>query len=90
MYPFLPITLMVLLLVPPVTSRAADPDVTIDLGARTWRGTPSLERTAGGRVFVSWFTGGPRDPADDNTVVLSFSDDSGKTFSRSDRSPSHV
>jgi hypothetical protein len=59
---------------------AAEP-VTIDLAKRTWQGIPGLERTAKGRVFVSWFTGGPIEPAPENTVLLSHSDDGGKTFS---------
>ena len=50
------------------------------LAQRTWQGIPGLERTAGGRVFVSWFTGGPKEPSPDNTVVLCRSDDDGKTF----------
>ena len=48
---------------------------------RTWQGIPGLERTAKGRVFVAWFTGGPKEPAPENTVVLANSDDGGKTFS---------
>ncbi len=59
---------------------AAEP-VTIDLAKRTWQGIPGLERTAKGRVFVSWFTGGTKEPEPENTVVLSQSDDGGKTFS---------
>ena len=59
---------------------AAEP-VTIDLPKRTWQGIPGLERTAKGRVFVSWFTGGTKEPEPENTVVLSHSDDEGKTFS---------
>jgi predicted neuraminidase len=69
-----------LLLAPLVALRAAEP-ITIDLAKRTWQGIPGLERTAKGRVFVSWFTGGPKEPSPDNTVVLSRSDDDGKTFS---------
>ncbi len=59
---------------------AAD-GVAIDLTKRTWQGIPGVERTAQGRVFVSWFTGGPKEPSPDNTVVLARSDDGGKTFS---------
>ena len=59
---------------------AAEP-VTIDLAKRTWQGIPGLERTAKGRVFVSWFTGGTKEPEPENTVLLSQSDDGGKTFS---------
>lgn len=47
---------------------------------RTWQGIPGLEKTAKGRVFVSWFTGGPKEPAPENTVYLCYSDDAGKTF----------
>jgi hypothetical protein len=59
---------------------AAEP-VTIDLTKRTWQGIPGHERTEKGRVFVSWFTGGTHEPQPENTVVLSQSDDGGKTFS---------
>jgi len=53
--------------------------VAIDLTKRTWQGIPGIERTAQGRVFVSWFTGGLKEPSPDNTVVLARSDD-GKTL----------
>ena len=78
MRPALPL-LAVLLLAPLALLHAADP-VVIDLNQRTWQGIPGLERTAKGRVYVSWFTGGPKEPSPDNTVVLSYSDDAGKTF----------
>lgn len=68
-----------LLLAPLAALHAAEP-VTIDLSKRTWQGIPGIERTAKGRVFASWFTGGPKEPSPDNTVVLSRSDDGGKTF----------
>ena len=71
--------LTALLLAPLVALCAAEP-ITIDLTKRTWQGIPGLERTAKGRVFASWFTGGPKEPSPDNTVVLSRSDDGGKTF----------
>ena len=59
---------------------AAD-GVVIDLTKRSWQGIPGIERTAQGRVFVSWFTGGPKEPSPENTVVLSRSEEGGKTFS---------
>jgi predicted neuraminidase len=68
------------LLAPPAAIHAAEP-VTIDLAKRTWQGIPGLERTVNGRVLVSWFTEGTKEPAPENTVVLSHSDDGGKTFS---------
>jgi predicted neuraminidase len=63
------------------TLQAAE-NITIDLAKRTWQGIPGLERTAKGRVFASWFTGGPKEPSPDNTVVLSHSDDGGNTFTQ--------
>ncbi|MFM9015899.1 MAG: hypothetical protein ACKOLZ_00045, partial [Verrucomicrobiota bacterium] len=72
--------LLVMLLLPLALLRAAEP-VVIDLKQRTWQGIPGLERTAKGRVYVSWFTGGTKEPEPLNTVVLSHSDDGGKTFS---------
>jgi hypothetical protein len=46
----------------------------------TWQGIPGLERTAKGRVFSSWFTGGPKEPSPENIVLLCYSDDQAKTF----------
>lgn len=60
--------------------QGAEP-VAVDLQKRAWQGIPGLERTAQGRVFVSWFTGGQNEPSEENTVVLCHSDDEGKTFS---------
>ncbi|MBN8418394.1 MAG: exo-alpha-sialidase [Verrucomicrobia bacterium] len=58
-------------------ARAAEP-----LGQRhqIWQGIPGLERTANGRVFSSWFTGGPKEPSPENIVLLCYSDDQAKTF----------
>lgn len=47
---------------------------------RTWQGIPGVERTVKGRVFVTWFSGGPKEPAPENTTYLCYSDDQGKTF----------
>ncbi len=74
------LSLLTALLAPLAALHAAEP-VTVDLAKRTWQGIPGLERTAKGRVFVSWFTGGTHEPQPENTVVLSQSDDGGKTFS---------
>ena len=69
------------LLLAPLAAIHAAESVTIDLAKRIWQGIPGIERTAKGRVFVSWFTGGPKEPDPENTVVLSHSDDDGRTFS---------
>ncbi|MFN9266531.1 MAG: sialidase family protein [Acidobacteriota bacterium] len=47
---------------------------------RTWQGIPGLEVTPKGRVFVSWYSGGPKEPSLENTVYLTHSDDRGQSF----------
>ena len=47
-----------------------------------WAGIPGIEVTPGGRLFVVWFSGGEREPAPENTVYLSVSDDAGETFAQ--------
>ncbi len=47
---------------------------------RTWQGIPGVERTAKGRLFVSWVSGGPKEPSYENTVYLSYSDANGTNF----------
>ena len=76
----LTLTLFTALLLAPLAALNAGEPVVIDLNQRTWQGIPGLERTVKGRVYVCWFTGGPKEPSPDNTVVLSYSDDTGKTF----------
>ncbi|MEQ1861067.1 MAG: exo-alpha-sialidase [Chthoniobacteraceae bacterium] len=61
----------------PLLTLGAEPTV---VPQRTWQGIPGLECTAKGRVFVSWFSGGPKEPAPENTVLLCYSNDQGKTF----------
>lgn len=58
-------------------SVSAPPETIVN---RTWQGIPGLERTSKGRVFSSWFTGGPKEPSEENTVLLCWSDDQGTTF----------
>ncbi len=45
-----------------------------------WLGIPGIERTPGGRLFLTWFSGGQTEPAPENAVFLSWSDDQGRTF----------
>jgi predicted neuraminidase len=67
----------ILLLLTFACAAAAEP-----VGGRhhTWQGIPGLERTTKGRVFSSWFTGGPKEPSPENLVLLCYSDDQAKTF----------
>ena len=70
--------LIVMILLLTVVSSSGSPHV--KLYKRLWQGIPGLECTAKGRIFISWFTGGPKEPAPENTVVLCWSDDNGETF----------
>ena len=63
----------VLLLLLPLLASAADL-------VRTWQGIPGVERTARGRIFVSWYSGGSKEPAPENSVLLAYSEDGGATF----------
>lgn len=62
--------LIALLLVPYGSLPAVEP-FNVNLVTRAWQDISGLERTSNGRVFVAWFTGCPKEPAPDNTVILS-------------------
>ena len=47
---------------------------------RIWCGIASIERIQSGRLLCVFYTGGPKEPAPDNRVVLCWSDDSGETW----------
>jgi predicted neuraminidase len=47
---------------------------------RLWQGIPGLERTATGRLYATWYTGG-RDEGPDNYVLVIRSDDDGRNWS---------
>ncbi|MBK9389158.1 MAG: exo-alpha-sialidase [Bacteroidetes bacterium] len=49
---------------------------------QSWQGIPGLERTAKGRLYVSWYSGGDKEPSSENRVFLFFSDDNGINFSK--------
>ncbi len=48
--------------------------------SRLWQGIPSVEITSNGRIWVSYFTGGEKEPSTENCVAFSYSDDNGKTW----------
>jgi predicted neuraminidase len=68
---------LLLALLIPLLTLAADTPANL---LRTWQGIPGVERTPKGRLFVSWFSGGTKEPSPDNTVYISYSDDGAKTF----------
>ncbi len=45
-----------------------------------WLGIPGIECTPGGRLYITWFSGGDTEPAPENAVFVSWSDDGGRTF----------
>lgn len=47
---------------------------------RKWQGIPGVEVTAGGRLWVSYFTGGEKEPSAENCVAFAYSDDQGATW----------
>ena len=72
--------LLLLLLSIAIPVMAEDGDEAI--ANRQWQGIPGLEKSPKGRIFVSWFTGGSHEPAPENLVLLCYSDDGGKTFTK--------
>ena len=49
-------------------------------GSRAWQGIPTIERAANGRLWASFYTGGPKEPDPDNVILLTTSDDDGVTW----------
>jgi hypothetical protein len=49
--------------------------------ARLWQGIPSIERSHNGRLWATYFSGGVKEPAVENYVLLVRSDDDGFTWS---------
>lgn len=47
---------------------------------RLWQGIPGVEVTKNGRLWVSYFTGGEKEPSAENCVAFAYSDDGGKTW----------
>ncbi len=48
---------------------------------RQWQGIPGIERAVNGRLWCTFFSGGPREPDSDNYILLTTSADDGKTWS---------
>ncbi len=46
---------------------------------RQWNGIPTVI-SAGNNIFVAWYTGGTKEPHDDNYIVVAASDDNGQTW----------
>ena len=50
-----------------------------------WSGIPGIEITKKGRIYVSCFSGGETEPAPENVVYLTTSDDGGTTFAKPEK-----
>lgn len=48
---------------------------------RLWQGCPTLARTEKGRLWAGWYSGGIREPDEENYNLLVYSDDNGSTWS---------
>ena len=46
-------------------------------GERQWQGIPAIECAANGRLWCAFFSGGPKEPAPENFVLLTSSADHG-------------
>ncbi|MFP3896723.1 MAG: sialidase family protein [Anaerolineales bacterium] len=51
-------------------------------GDRPWQGIPGIERADGGRLWCTFYSGGPKEPHPDNHILLTTSDDEGRTWSQ--------
>ena len=60
----------------PISSNSTE---TYNPASRIWQGIPAIEKT-GDRLWVTFMAGGNTEPHDDNYIVLSYSDDDGKTW----------
>lgn len=49
-------------------------------GPRQWQGIPAIERSANGRLWSTFFSGGPKEPDPDNYILITTSSDDGETW----------
>ncbi|GAA3092973.1 putative neuraminidase [Kribbella aluminosa] len=47
-----------------------------------WQGIPGVAQTGDGALWVTWYTGGPKEPSADNFAVLERSTDDGASWTR--------
>lgn len=45
-----------------------------------WIGIPGIEISKGGRIFITWFTGGAREPDSLNYILVAWSNDGGRSW----------
>jgi len=49
-------------------------------GDREWQGIPGIERAPNGRLWCTFYTGGPKEPHPENAILLTTSDDDGRSW----------
>ncbi len=59
----------------------SEPGEAYSLDFRKWQGCPTIARTAGGRLWAGWYSGGICEPDENNYNLLVYSDDEGSTWS---------
>src|SRR5690625_683723 len=68
-----------LALEPPVVNTEPGPEYGDD--GREWQGIPGIEKAPNGRLWATWYSGGPREPDVRNFALLVTSDDDGASWS---------
>lgn len=56
------------------------PDARFSRADRIWQGVPTIECTAGGRLYAAWYSGGSTEPSLYNYIIIARSDDGGITW----------
>ena len=57
------------------TKLSSSSNETYNPADRQWNGIAHIERTASGRLWAVWYSGGNNEPHSDNYLILSYSDD---------------
>ena len=66
----------------PATRVITNPGADYADTARTWQGIPGIERTAKGRLWVTWYSGDVGEGAVGNYALAATSANDGKTWSK--------
>ncbi len=53
-----------------------------DTDKQNWLGCPTIEKTAGGRLWSGWFTGGKKELGTGNYAIIGYSDDEGAQWKK--------
>ena len=61
----------------------SEPGEAYSLDFRKWQGCPTIARTAGGRLWAGWYSGGICEPDENNYNLLVYSDDGRQHMERS-------